>query len=84
MLSDKDWPTVINKKSNAGPDAVLGTGVYLTKMHPREGKEAIGINNWGDRFKPEKLDYVFAIRIPPSENPKKGDGMTSLFRIFKY
>jgi hypothetical protein len=39
--------------------------------HPQEGREAIGTNNWGSGIDPEKLDFVFAIKIPAYKIKKR-------------
>jgi len=41
--------------------------------HPREGREAIGTNNWGSGFDPEKLKFVFAIKIPADKIQKRSN-----------
>ncbi|PVD20032.1 hypothetical protein C0Q70_20526 [Pomacea canaliculata] len=59
------WPS-----QASGPDAVLGTGVYGTKVPPHAGKGQIARNNWDGtgnwhaRRAGGSVDYVFHLRIP--------------------
>jgi hypothetical protein len=41
--------------------------------HPRDGRKAIGNNNWGSGFDLQKLDFVFAIKIPADKIQKRSN-----------
>lgn len=54
-------------------DAVLGNGVYLTSMSPFDhSKSSIAKNNWLDPSRTDKTEYVFEVKVSPS-NLQKND-----------
>lgn len=70
----------IKMSDDRAGDAILGDGVYLTSMSPFDhSRESIVMNNWLDPSKTAKTEYVFEVKVSPSNLQKNEAGDRDIY-----